>query len=140
MIHIIRSKFEVDRTHGILTATGVNETFQTLEDTVRPYGMKIPDETAIPAGVYTLSERFSPAFDRSMLMLSNTLRGVPAVHNGSCPFTYIYIHGGSRPEHSSGCILMPGLDNGQIWALLRKEVGDILIITDDFEGLNNEHR
>ena len=49
-----RKKFLSDRTIGELTINGKFKCY-TLEDTVRPEGVKIPGETAIPAGTYTVT-------------------------------------------------------------------------------------
>jgi len=53
----------------------------------------------IPAGIYPLTKTYSPKF-RKMLPL---LEEVPDRQG-------IRIHGGTRPEHSTGCILVNPLD------------------------------
>lgn len=89
-----RKKFLADRTIGELTINGMFKCY-TLEDTVRPKGVKIPGETAIPAGTYTVIVTRSPTFKRSLPLLLN----VPG-------FAGVRIHGGNTPEHTRGCILV----------------------------------
>lgn len=89
-----RKKFLADRTIGELTINGMFKCY-TLEDTVRPEGVKIPGETAIPAGTYTVIVTRSPTFKRSLPLLLN----VPG-------FAGVRIHGGNTPEHTRGCILV----------------------------------
>lgn len=132
VLHLIRNRFEVDRTLGTLI-TPYGE-FDTLEDAVRPEGVKVPDVTAIPAGVYTLSQRFSPSFDRDMLMITSEM-GESYVRNGGQSFSYIYFHGGTRPEHTSGCILLPEMNSEMIWERMSRYRGLPLVITNDFEGM-----
>lgn len=65
----------------------------TLEDAIRP--VKIPNETAIPAGTYKLEVTYSPRFKRNLPLLID----VPN-------YTGIRIHNGSNKDHTSGCILV----------------------------------
>lgn len=65
----------------------------TLEDAVR--SVKIPNETAIPAGTYKVEVTYSPKFKRDLPLLID----VP-------DYTGIRIHNGSNKDHTSGCILV----------------------------------
>ena len=65
----------------------------TLEDAIRP--VKIPNETAIPAGIYKVEVTYSPSFKRNLPLLVD----VPN-------YTGIRIHNGSNKDHTSGCILV----------------------------------
>lgn len=65
----------------------------TLEDAIRP--VKIPNETAIPAGTYKVEVTYSPRFKRNLPLLVD----VPN-------YTGIRIHNGSNKDQTSGCILV----------------------------------
>ena len=65
----------------------------TLEDAIRP--VKIPNETAIPAGTYKVEVTYSPRFKRNLPLLID----VPN-------YTGIRIHEGSNKDRTSGCILV----------------------------------
>lgn len=67
----------------------------TLENPVRPDGVKIPNETAIPYGTYEVIVNFSPKFKRILPRLLN----VPM-------FDGILIHRGNSVKDTSGCILV----------------------------------
>lgn len=67
----------------------------TLEDAVRPAGVKIAGQTAIPIGRYKLGITFSNRFQREMVLIQD----VPMF--SGCRF-----HGGNGPEDTEGCILV----------------------------------
>ena len=136
MIHLIRNDFHADRTQGRLTSSVYTAGFDTLEDAVRPYGLKIPDVTAIPAGVYKLTKRMSPSFGREMLcIVTPKFEDSYMIDNGTQEYKYCYLHGGTKPEHSSGCVIMLGMGNDLIWKKLESEIGKPFIITNDYDGV-----
>ena len=57
----------------------------------------------IPVGTYPVSVTFSPRFKRMLPLIGN----VPG-RSG------IRIHGGSKPEHSKGCVLVSARDKERI--------------------------
>jgi hypothetical protein len=79
-------------TRGELLIDGVHECY-TLEDQVRD--VKIPGETAIPAGRYRVVLTHSPRFKK---VLPELLK-VPG-------YTGIRIHAGNDASHTEGCILV----------------------------------
>lgn len=81
----------------------INDKFHsyTLEDVVRPDGVKIFGETAIPAGIYRVEMYPSARFKRMMPCLMN----VPN-------FTGILIHKGNTDVDTHGCILLGNVLSG----------------------------
>ncbi len=73
----------------------------TLEDVVRPPGVKIKGETAIPAGRYRVRNTFSPKFGRVVPQIMD----VPM-------FEGIRIHGGNTRGDTEGCLLL-GMHRGR---------------------------
>lgn len=88
-----------DATVGTLVVDGAPLCY-TLEDVVRTehgediHDVKVPGETAIPAGTYRVTMHQSPKFGR-----------VPKLHDVP-GFTDILIHAGNTAKDSRGCILV----------------------------------
>jgi hypothetical protein len=89
-------------TLGKLFVDGVFECF-TLEDVVREVPgqpvlqWKIPNQTAIPTGTYTLTVDFSNHFQKSLPHILN----VPG-------FDGVRIHSGNTAADTEGCVLVGG--------------------------------
>ena len=84
----------------------------TLEDAIRP--VKIPNETAIPAGTYKVEVTYSPRFKRNLPLLVD----VPN-------YTGIRIHNGSNKDHTSGCILV-GFNTSKVKLTDSRKISDQL--------------
>ena len=93
-LRVERHWYSRKSTIGQLYVDGVYECF-TLEDVVRPAGVKIPGATAIPAGRYKVILDFSTRFQRNMLHVLD----VPN-------FTGIRIHCGNDAADTEGCLLV----------------------------------
>lgn len=91
-IQVLRQEYTPKSTIGQMLIDGRFECF-TLEDRVRP--VKIPRETAIPAGRYEVVVNMSNRFKVRMPLLLN----VPN-------FEGVRIHNGNTHEHTDGCILV----------------------------------
>lgn len=89
-----RKEFTEESTIGELL---IDDKFQcyTLEDRVRPKGVKVFGKTAIPAGMYEVTITYSNRFKHWLPLLLN----VPK-------FEGIRIHSGNKAVHTEGCILV----------------------------------
>ena len=89
-----RMQKDADVTIGELSVDEVFECW-TLEDPVRPDGVKIYGETAIPDGTYTVDITYSPRFKVMMPLLIN-VKG----------FLGVRIHAGNTADDTEGCIIV----------------------------------
>ena len=92
-----REQRDEDVTIGSLSLNGAFECY-VLEDPVRPDGVKIYGETAIPAGRYAVDITFSPRFKVQMPLLLNV--------DG---YLGVRIHPGNTADDTEGCLLV-GMD------------------------------
>ena len=99
-----RLDYYAQTTIGVIRFLGLREIF-SLEDTVRPLNIKVKKHTAISAGVYLVSIRYSDRFEREVLCLSNQ-KDLFTILNGIIKFTYVYSHGGNRHQDTDACILV----------------------------------
>lgn len=91
---LVRTEAAADRTMGQLLANGAHFA-HTLEDLLRPAGVKIKGVTAIPAGLYRVQLTMSSRFKR-------VTPQIMAVKN----FEGIRFHGGNDPVDTEGCPLV----------------------------------
>ena len=108
---ILRSDYFVDTTIGGLWLPDKNDKFcWTLEDAVRPHGIKISRHTAIPeTGIslaYYLGLRYSPRFKREMPIIYSELDKCTIKGMAGVTFKYAQIHGGNTHKNTEGCPLV----------------------------------
>lgn len=96
MLHLMREDAQADRTIGKLYIDGV-WMWWTLEDQIRPAGVKVEGATAIPPGCYRVIMSRSVRFGRVMPELLN----VPG-------FAGVRLHIGNGPADTHGCVLIGG--------------------------------
>lgn len=94
-LKLVRDVSTADCTLGKLFVDGEFDCY-TVEDVVRPDGVKIAGKTAIPAGRYRVVVNRSPRFGRELPLLEN----VPN-------FEGVRIHPGNTAADTEGCII-PG--------------------------------
>lgn len=93
-LKIMRQLRAVSASLGELYIDGVPYCY-TLEDPVRPPGVKVDRNTAIPPGRYRVTLTFSNRFQRILPELSD----VPM-------FTGVRLHGGNTSADTEGCPLL----------------------------------
>lgn len=94
VLKVFRVHFLGDCTIGRIYFDGVPQEMFTLEDVVRA-GPKVPGETAIPPGRYTVVIDYSNRFHRELPLILD----VPG-------FTGVRIHPGNTDADTEGCILV----------------------------------
>ena len=122
MINIIRNIFNTDSTVGELYLNGIRFCY-TLEDAIRPYGVKIQDYTAIPEGVYFGRITYSPKYKREMILIYNNQENRTIDYKG-VKFEGVRVHGGNKASDSSGCVLVAfnRIDNETIQGTAEKQL------------------
>ena len=109
-----RDPSSLESTIGKLYADGIFVCV-TLEDVVRPDGVKIAKETAVPAGNYNVDITPSPRFGCLMPLLVN-VQG----------FVGVRIHWGNSSKDTDGCILV-GESKGTDWINGSRRAWDTLM-------------
>lgn len=104
VIELIRDTYTARSTTGKLFIDGEYFCF-TLEDTVRPTGIKVDGETAIPAGSYRCAIRYSPGFKRNLVVLYTEPDKETIIADGKT-FKYAMFHGGNKHDNTEGCPLL----------------------------------
>jgi hypothetical protein len=93
-LNLVRDQCGAVCTMGQLYLDGKFQCY-TLEDVVRPDGVKIHGQTAIPEGRYEIQITMSPRFKRELPILLD----VPN-------FAGVRIHSGNTAADTEGCILV----------------------------------
>lgn len=78
----------------------------TLEDEVRPEGIKLKTKTAIPEGRYLLDINDSVRFKRRMPIVYNTTGDFSVKDHKGASWSGIRIHSGNVAADTDGCILL----------------------------------
>lgn len=78
---------------------------ESLEDTARAYGVKVPNETCIPPGTYQVAVTRSARFNKDMIHLYTDETSMEC-RLGGVTFSGIRVHGGNTVHDTSGCILV----------------------------------
>lgn len=114
--------YKKDHTDSVVYVNG-NHFGYGLEDTGRPNGVKIAEETAIPEGAYKVQITFSPHFQRDMVIVFN-VDDDHSIERHGVRFTGIRMHGGNNIQHTAGCLMVAqNTDNkGKIWGSLEDEL------------------
>ena len=108
-ILVVRDDGNDRRTFGTMTFPD-GYVCQTLEDVVRPDGVKVVHETAIPAGTYPVTVTMSRRFGIMLPLIS-----------GVNMYEGVRIHAGNRVSDTSGCLLV-GVERGAYDNLVHSRV------------------
>lgn len=123
-------------TLGVISIEGRSETFPTVEDKVREDGVKVQNETAIPAGRYKITlDVVSPKFSQYPFYMEVCEGKLPRLLDVP-GFSGILTHCGRNEAQSSGCIILNDYNAAlerskeyfkQFYAILKSATDDIYI-------------
>lgn len=106
---LIRDIFTTKSTTGIFTIYGDTGSILlqcfALEDVARAPGVKIPGNTAIPAGPYKFGITNSVRFDRPMPIIYNQ-PDMSIYDTNGVSWSGIRIHWGNFPVDTDGCLIV----------------------------------
>lgn len=125
-MNIVVQRFRCGKnaTQGILYVDQKFECF-TLEDVF--HEKKVPKETRIPSGTYTVSLADYGDMNARYRVRFGTLHKGMVMLNNVPGFTGILIHMGNDKTHTEGCILVGNLANAVNETILESEVSYIKI-------------
>lgn len=113
VFQLVREHYSAQTTAGIWYDHCGDEFCKTLEDTVRPLGIKVYKHTAIPGGIpqapirYEMDVTMSTRFGREMVTIFKNKEGVNwKVVIGNVVFKGIRAHGGNDHLDTEGCPLV----------------------------------
>jgi hypothetical protein len=101
---IYREPTKDKTTMGDLYANGV-KFCETLEDAIRPEGVKVDKETCVPAIRYFVDVTWSNRFKRLMPIIYTEPDKQTIIYN-NVKFVGCRLHGGMYHTHTEGCILV----------------------------------
>lgn len=128
---LIRDTYTSKSTIGRLFIDGV-EFCYTLEDVVRPRGVKVYGETAIPEGVYSVAMTYSNRFKELMPLLYN--KPDLSVQDGKgVRFDGIRIHSGNTADHTHGCPLLGATKGTDFVGNSKKTYKEFLKLLGEFD-------
>jgi hypothetical protein len=109
LVELKRDSYNENTTLGKLYING--EYFcETLEDTVRPTGVKVKGHTALPDGIVAMIKiHKSNRFKRNVLLL--TTDGDVSFIGKGISFGHAYLHGGNSHKNTEGCPLVAKIRN-----------------------------
>ena len=103
-VEIRRFKYDARRTWGRLYINGKFLCF-TLEDTLRPWGIKVPGETGIPAGTYRIKLTMSGKFKRLLPIIFTEDNGYQ-IRKAGTEWKGVRLHRGNSIKDTWGCPLV----------------------------------
>lgn len=107
LIKLIRDSYSAETTLGKVFI-GEDYFSESLEDTVRAYGIKVKGDTAIPATEenkpYKLRVRESPKYGEVVIIYTEE-DGV-TLKAGGIEYKYVLFHGGNDKDDTLGCVLI----------------------------------
>lgn len=125
-LKLTRDIFGNEFTLGGLEIDGEHFAF-TVEDKVRPEGVKIHGMTAIPAGTYKVIITMSARFKKPLPLLLD----VPN-------FSGIRIHSGNTAENTEGCLILGKVRTDTGVAMSRDAMAEFMPILAAALALNEE--
>lgn len=123
---LTRKWFTNSSTIGELQVNGQFECF-TLEDRVRPAGIKVPGSTAIPLGTYGIVLTRSPRFNTILPLLVD----VPN-------YLGVRIHAGNTHLNTEGCILVGKLRYPDLITQSRAALAELLAKMQEAQARDEE--
>lgn len=132
LLHDIRDSYSAQTTLGKMYIDKVYFS-ETLADTVRPYGIKVKGDTAIPANtmetLYKVELRNSDRFGDTIVIYTRKIeeKGKQTKYYldyGGISFMYILAHGGNDHGDTGGCVLVAKnrLNKDMIQGTMKKEL------------------
>ena len=110
VFHLKRDFYQELTTLGQMLEPDGKRFGYTLEDVVRPYGIKDKGYTAIPEtkgdDTYHLGIRTSPKYGEVVVIYTEKDGDKYILEYGGVRFEYILVHGGNDHEHTEGCVLL----------------------------------